>query len=554
MSSNTPLQQEQSTWLTFAPLLLLCIVQIGASADSSVLINATSALLTSFHGTVAQIQIANAMYPLIASALMIISGFIGLMIGWKPLLQLGLLVLTAGEALAAWSPNMQVFTYGARVLTGVGASLAVPGMLGLIPVLYRSRMQVMAFSAIAASNGIASALGPIASGAIILAYGWRLAFLVLAMLFAASLAGSIVIKTIARPLKIPKFDIIGAILIILAMLTMISGLLTISEWGFIFPVTAPFTFFGLSPCLFFIMAGVLMFWFFLRWQEHIEFSGKPTILPSLFLRNLQVRSGLYLTALIFLAIGSISFLIITFLQVVVGLNAMQTGLIFAVYAAGMVIFALGVPVLFKHFSPRALCRTGIFLLIAACFMMIVGLESSSTNPLLLIGLFISGSGCGLVASQSSTVITMAVPEHDAEQSGGIQGTMRNLGQAVGVALSGIILIMSLTSAVKVHTKSSDTLPTGAKQQIQLITNVPFLSDTQVSAILDKQPISAQTREMLMEVNKKSRLLAARSAMLFLAFIFFLFLFPTKHLPRTSLMITEHQKIDTIIDNANTAAT
>lgn len=547
-------KQDTSTWLIWAPLILLCIVQIGASADSSVLINATSALLTSFHATVAQIQIANAMYPLIASALMIISGFIGLMIGWKPLLQIGLLILTAGEAMAAWSPNMLVFTYGARVLTGIGASMAVPGMLGLIPGLYHGRMQVIAFSAIAAANGIASAVGPIASGAIIVAFGWRLAFLVLALLFAASLCGSMVIKTIPRPLKIPKFDILGAALIIIAMFTMISGLLTVSEWGFIFPIKPPFTFFGLSPSLFFIMFGVFMFWLFLHWQEHIEFSGKPTLLPSLFLRNLQVRSGLYLTALIFLAIGSISFLIITFLQVVVGLNAMQTGLIFAVYAVGMVIFALQAPVLFKRFSPRTLCRAGIFLLVISCFMMIIGLESSSTNPLLLVGLFISGAGCGLVASQSSTVITMAIPEHDAEQSGGIQGTMRNLGQAVGVALSGIILIMSLTSAVKVNTKLSDVLSTSAKQQVQLITNVPFLSDAQVNAILDKQAVSPQERATLIQVNEKSRLLAARSATLFLAFIFFLFLFPTKHLPKLSLMLTEHKKEEEIANNPDAETT
>jgi MFS family permease len=494
------------------------------------------------------------MYPLIASALMIISGFIGLMIGWKPLLQIGLLVLTAGEALAAWSPNMQVFTYGARVLTGVGASMAVPGMLGLIPGLYRGRSQVIAFSAIAAANGIASALGPIASGAIIVTFGWRLAFLVLALLFALSLCGSIVIKTVPKPLKIPKFDLIGAALIIIAMLTMISGLLTVSEWGFIFPMKPPFTLFGLSPSLFFMMFGVMMFWLFLRWQEHIEFSGKPTLLPSLFLRNLQVRAGLYLTALIFLAIGSISFLIITFLQVVVGLNAMQTGLIFAVYAVGMVIFALQAPVLFKRFSPRTLCRAGIFMLVLSCFMMIVGLQSSSTNPFLLVGLFISGAGCGLVASQSSTVITMAIPEHDAEQSGGIQGTMRNLGQAVGVALSGIILIMSLTSAVKTHTRVSDTLSVEAKQQVQLITNVPFLSDEQVNAILDKQTISPQERAALITVNEKSRLLAARSATLFLAFIFFLFLFPTKHLPKASLMLTDPKKDDDVIGNPEAETT
>lgn len=534
---------KSASWYNFAPLLLLCLVQMGASADSSVLINATSSLLTNFQATVAQIQIANAMYPLIASALMIISGFVGLMIGWKPLLQLGLLVFTAGEALAAFSPNMQVFIYGARALTGLGASIAIPGVLGLIPSLYQGRQQVIAFSAIAAANGIASAAGPIISGAIIVAYGWRQAFLVLAVLFALCLLGSVVVKTTKKvTAQIPKFDILGAFLIILALFAMISGLLTISEWGFIFPIHTNIAFFGLSPSLFLIMFGMLVFWLFLHWQEHIEEAGKPTLLPSMFLKNAQVRAGLYLTALIFFAIGSISFLIITFLQVVIGLNALQTGLIFAVYAVGMVVFALEAPVMLKKYSPRALCRSGIFLLIISCFMMIIGLQSSSTNFLLLIGLFLSGSGCGLVASQSSVVITVAIPEHHAEQSGGIQGTMRNLGQAVGVALSGIILITSLTTAVKTNIKVSNNFTQADKQQVQLIRNVPFLSTDQVETILEKRPMSETTRQHLIEINEKSRLLAARSATLFLAFIFFLFLFPTKDLPKHSLMLREEKDL------------
>ncbi len=522
---------DASPFMKWAPLILLCIIQMGATADSSVLITATSALLESMKTTVSYIQIANAIYPLVASSLMIICGFIGLIIGWRRVLRIGLLILACGEILAAFSPNMFIFTYVARVLTGIGASVAIPGMLGLIPGTYHGREQAIAFGAIAASNGLASAIGPVVGGAIIVGFGWQWAFVSLGLLFLLSLFASVIIKPLPVTEKRPHFDIVGAVLIIAAMFLVISGLLTINEWGFIKPVAPPFMVFDLSPSPFFIVLGLFIFWLFLHWQEHIENQGKMAFLPAIFLNNRQVRSGLFLMLLIFLSIGGFFFLIITYLQVVIGLDAVRSGFVLSVFALGMVLFAIGTPLLLKNASPRLICRLGIITLVLSCIIIAYGLESMAINPLLLLGLFFAGSGCGLVASQSSIVITSAIPEHYAQQSGGVQGTMRSLGQAVGVALSGVILITFLTAAVKTTAKVSPYISAAARHQVQLVSNVPFISNQQVETILKKAKLPDKQRQALIDLNEHSRLFAARITTLSIGLMAFLFLFTTKHLPR-----------------------
>ena len=54
--------------------------------------------------------------------------------------------------------------------------------------------------------------------------------------------------------------------------------------------------------------------------------------------------------------------------------------------------------------------------------------------------FFSGIGIGLVGSQCSNIVATATNTRDAEQSGGIQTTSRNIGQALGVAILGMVML------------------------------------------------------------------------------------------------------------------
>ena len=173
-------KKSQAGWFM---LIILCMVQIGTTCDTSILANAMSALAHAFHASIAQIQLANIIYPLVTGALMILGGVLGIRIGWKRLLIIGNLILALGELVAYFSPTMVVFTFVARVLVGIGASLAIPATIGIVMVVYKGQMRAIAFASLAAANGIASALGPILGGWIIVAANWRDNYIWLTALF-----------------------------------------------------------------------------------------------------------------------------------------------------------------------------------------------------------------------------------------------------------------------------------------------------------------------------------------------------------------------------------
>ena len=108
---NTNLQLEKvSLW----PAIFLCLIQLGAITDNTALLNASSAIADTFRTDISQIQIANIMYPLMAGGIMVAGGFLGKIIGWKRLVQIGLLVFIIGEILVVISPTITIFVYVAR--------------------------------------------------------------------------------------------------------------------------------------------------------------------------------------------------------------------------------------------------------------------------------------------------------------------------------------------------------------------------------------------------------------------------------------------------------
>lgn len=509
---------------------VFCLIQISTTTDNTALSNAISAIVTTFHTSVAALQTANAIYPLVAGATMIIFGMLGLLWGWKRLLQAGLLVLVAGEILAALSPNVVLFTFVARVLAGLGASMAIPAVIALTASMYKGKDLALAYGALGASNGIAAAAGPVGSGLVIVGLGWRWAFVMLAALFAIAFFGTFGVKVERGKKSSTGLDAVGAALASLGLVALIFGLLQISTWGFIDPIHAPVTIFGLSPSPFLMLAGVVLFWVFLRWEAFYEARGNSALMPQAFLRTPAVRASLYMNAVVFFVMGSFSFVVITFLQIVVGYDAIKSGAVFTMYAAGMVIFSIGTPMMFKRASPRRICQAGILMLALASAWLAFGLDKSATNPSLLVGLFLAGVGCGLLASQFSNVIAGAIPQSLTEQSGGVQGTARNVGQALGIAIAGAILIGGLTSSIKKQSQLDKAIGGEVEDRVALVKQYSFVTNQAAEAYLQKYKVPPQAIVQLVEINQKARLRAARLSVLGMGGLCLLFLFATPKLP------------------------
>lgn len=535
MATNTALNKSK-----FLGLIPLVMAQIGTSGDNSVLTVATASLLASLNATMADIQLANIIYSLCAGCLMIVGGMVGLIVGWKKTFRVGALLCIVGEVTVAFSSNIFIFTWGGRLLVGIGASFLIPSVLGLIPGLYHGNDRAFAFGAIGAATGIASCLGPIASGFLIDTFDWRIAFTCMAVYFAIVLAGSTLVDDVPLPEQKVRFDLKGSLVAIAGLFLLIIGISKIPVWGLLDPIAPPviggtaLTIFGLSPALFIAILGLITLGLLVRIERDVEKTYGSCLIPSSFLTTPQVRSGLYLTAMLFLCFGGSFFLVITYLQLVAGFSAIMTGVAMSAMAVPMIFFSMGIPKLSPDASPKKVCRLGIIMVSLSTVPMALSLRPDSVSWLMYLGLFFFGAGQGFVASQSSNIIAGAVNARDAQQSSGIQTATRNVGQAIGVAILGVVMLFSVTGTFKDATLSNAQLSPTAKAAISQQSSIGFMPDATFSKyIADKTAVPTDATSLIV-INRSTRQNSTQLGLYVLGCICALFWLSTGPLPNEKI--------------------
>ncbi len=531
-------------WLT---LLVLCAAQVGTSGDNSTVGVSASSLTKLFGASMDQLQMANATYSLIAGALMIAGGLMGLILGWRKSFRIGLVLLCISEVIAAFSPNIQVFIYGARVLTGAGASLTIPAVLGLIAGNYQGKDQAIAFSALAAASGIAAAAMPVVFGTLLDLVGFKVTYLLLSFIFALVLIASVKVQDIAVSEQKPKLDIIGIILAAFGLLLVIVGTLKTPVWGVISPITA-FSVFGLSPALIMVIAGLVILALLLVWEKRYEAEGGLALMPAKIIYNKQVQTGLYIGALFWVGSAAPVAITIPYMQLVADYSAAQAGLTLIGMSLGTVLVAMLLPAKLSQVKVKTVCACSLIGAAVSSFIMSLGLEAGGVNGLLILGQTLMGCSVGAMASQCSIIVTDALEPREAQQSGGIQATVRNIGYAVGIAIMGVTMLMVMTSDYKQQVADTTSFTQKSKLTIEQLSAVPFLSDKEFTTYINEKNITeAQEVATAVNINSQVRLNAARAGLYAVAIFMLMFLFSLKNLPSRSLMVKKDHEVDEVFE-------
>lgn len=515
----------------FIPLVFLCLVQFGAMADDSAFANSLSAITLSLHATVAEMQFANMIYSLMAGSVMIAAGLLGAKIGLKRLLLIGLLIIGIAELIVAMSPNIFVLVYIGRVLAGLGGSLCVPALIGLISTIYTGRQLAISYGCLGATTAVGSSIAPILSGLIIVYLNWRLSFLALAILFFLGMVGSIATIPNTPPEKVtPSFDKIGFVLLFVGFTTLMFGISHVTNWGFYYPMSAPFTIAGISPVPFLIVASLailVLFWFYENMIEK-KYGMDAVLLPSMFLKDASVRGGIMMSAYVFYILGGLMFSIVIFMQIVLNESPLVSGLYIAIFSLGMSITSILVPIVATKYSPRLLCQVGIATSSFATLLIIMGLEANGVNNLFYVGLFLIGFGLGIVASQCNLAVVSAIKDPAlANKSSGVQGAARNIGESCGIAIIGIMIMLGLTASIKNHVDNQSFVPESIQAQVRLSHSIPFMSNAELRAYLSKNNVDKSASDQLLVINENGRLHAMRVTLLMMCLSGFLFIFATR---------------------------
>ena len=151
------------------------------------------------------------------------------------------------------------------------------------------------------------------------------------------------------------------------------------------------------------------------------------------------------------------FVLPVYLQVVVGLDAFETGVKLVPMSAMMLVAALLGPRAAARRSPRRVAQVGLVAVAVGRGRSCSRRSTwSSTGYGFAVGIAIIGVGAGLLASQLGNVIMSSVPAARTNEAGGLQGTAQNLGASLGTALIGAILLSGL--GYRVHRIASQTNP------------------------------------------------------------------------------------------------
>jgi MFS family permease len=452
-------------------------------------------------------------------------------------MSIGLVIYGAGSLTTALAPNLGVLLAGWSVLEGIGAALIMPAIVALVAGNFPPQRRPAAYGMIAAAGAIAVAAGPLIGGAVTTFASWRWVFvgevvIVIIILAALRKIGD------APPAGRVHFDVIGALLSIAGLSLLVFGVLQSGTWGFVKAKPGAPELLGTSPVVWLVTGGLLVIYGFLLWEAHVARRGSEPLIRPPMLRNSQLAGGLSMFFFQFFIQAGVFFTIPLFLSVVLELSALQTGIRLLPLSFALLAAAVGIPRLAPRARPRLIVRLGLLSMTAGTLLLIGGISPGADAGIVTIPMLLMGLGIGALASQLGAVTVSAVPDRESAEVGGLQNTVTNLGASLGTALVGAVLISSLATGLVHGVQASSAIPADVKTQAttQFAAGVPFISDTDLKAQLQKANVPPAQADAVLKANSDARLSALSTSLwvvvlLAVVALFFTGLIPTQPIGR-----------------------
>ncbi|EKO3805836.1 TPA: MFS transporter [Vibrio harveyi] len=513
-------KDKKTTWL----LIALCLAQFTLSADVANLSISTSALVNVFQTDISNIQFLGIVQPLVGAAFMLPASILGLIIGWRRLLILGTSVGFISTLGFMTIDNINTISLLIRPLAGIASALILPAVLALVVAHFPGKDRAIGFGLMAASTGLAAALIPLLSGWLHDNTSWFWPFILIAVCYFSCLIAAIFGIRPIHTNQPTKFDTVGAILGAASTVTIFFGLVKIPYWGAIkvlnganVPTWLSFVF-PFSPALFLLCFGAMLFTLFVIQQIRFEKRHGFALLPFSWFKNRASRTGFIVLALMYIALGGSSFVIVTYLQVAISLSSAHSGAIILLFSACMIGLSIATPIVFKKQSPKRLCQTAFIGMLTASATLIFSSQSLYILPPFYVGMGILGASMGILASQCPVIITSALGEREAEQSGGLQATVRNIGLVLGISLFGGLNQWAMDHSIRSNHEITTYYPRSFVSDLNQISHVPYIDDSRVEVLLERYQLDSHQTSYLLNENAKARALGFNLAMGILATI------------------------------------
>jgi MFS family permease len=448
-------------------------------------------------------------------------------------------VYAAGSFTTAISPNLGVLLIGWSLVEGLGAVLVVPAIAALIAANYEGKERALAYGLIGGVAAAAVAVGPIIGGWVTTNFTWRYVFVGEVVIVAVIL---LMRKRMAQspvPANPPGLDVVGALLSASGFFLIVLAILQSSSWGWLQPKAAltingtAITPFGFSVVPFLILLGFGFLATLSWWVGRRERRGEEALLDMSMLRIRHLRAGLVTLGAQQLVLMGTFFVLPVYLQVMLGLNALDTGIKLLPMSITMFLAALFGPRMAARRSPKVVARLGFVFLAVGSTVLLETVDIELAGVPFALGLAIFGVGIGLLASQLGNVIMSSVDPAQTNQAGGLQGTAQNLGASLGTALIGAILLGALTTGFVDNVEHNDAISPDAQTAVSdaaAATGLQIVPVADVTPLLVTAGVSQSDAELITQDYANAQLYGLKVALFAVALFSVMSSWFTRKLP------------------------
>jgi EmrB/QacA subfamily drug resistance transporter len=411
-------------------LAVVVAAQFIFVVDAFIVNVAIPSIRTGLHATTGEIQAVIVLYQIAFATLIITGGRLGDIRGSKPVFLLGLLGFTAASLWCGLARSGAKLVT-ARAVQGAAAALMIPQVLATIHLLFRDAERGRAFGIYGFTLGFGAAVGLGLGGWLVALnlddLGWRTIFFVNVPIGLVLTGAALALMPSSAGKPGTRLDLIGAVVLLVALLCLIGPLLLGADAGW-------------AWWLFAVMAAgallLVLMWPLERWVER-DHNGLPLVHLDL-LRDRGFAIGLL--AVFFFTFANISFYLMMtlYMQLALHFSPLQSG-------SAVLPLAIGFALMSRFAGPRAQ-RRGITALMEGCGVQISGLVilgggvamGLSAPSVLAWLLVVFGIGQAMVMAPLYGLVLVKVPPAHAGSGGGVITTVQQIGNGAGVAVIGAL--------------------------------------------------------------------------------------------------------------------
>lgn len=345
--------------------------------------------------------------------------------GRKRFFTYGIIIFTVSSFLAtlSFSVGMLIFF---RVLQGLGCAMIFGNLFAIIASIFPASDRGKALGITLTGSFMGMFLGPVLGGFLTEYLGWRSIFFFNVPLGILASVAVTRIKGEWTEASGEKFDIMGSMILGLALVTLMYGLSILPEiWG-----------------IYLISSGLILLVVFYIIENRIE---SPVLDVEIF-RNWSFTLYNMAAFISFCSAAPIVFILSLYLQYIKGLDPQWAGLILAVQPVIMTIFSPLAGKLSDITEPRKVAAFGMILNTIGCTLFaFLGEETSII--MIIIGLSLLGLGFALFSSPNANSIMSTVESRLYGVASSTLSTMRVLGQMSGMGVVLLVLVLLMGGSI-----------------------------------------------------------------------------------------------------------